>query len=141
MTEQNQANAWERGGASERRSPELPTSGRPSKVCNRLLIVRCFLSVLGYFRASQVTLVVKNLPANAGDGRGMGAIPGSRRSPGGEHGIPLQYSCLENPTDRGAWRATVQGVAESEAAWHTGTVLFQTKGNLTDTPFPNQFSA
>ena len=41
-------------------------------------------------------------------------IPGSGRSPGGEHGNPLQYSCLENPLDRGAWRATVIGVAESD---------------------------
>ena len=49
---------------------------------------------------------------NAGDIRDMGSIPGSGRSPGGEHGNPLQYSCLENPMDRGAWQATVLGVAE-----------------------------
>jgi len=55
--------------------------------------------------ASQVALVVKNLPANAGDVRNMGSIPGLGRSPG-EHGNPLQYSCLENPMDRGAWQAT-----------------------------------
>ena len=48
--------------------------------------------------------VVKNLPANAGD---MSSIPGSGRSPGGENGNPLQYSCLENSMDRGAWQATV----------------------------------
>ena len=47
--------------------------------------------------ASQVALVVKNLPANAGDIRDAGSIPGSRRSPEGGHGDPLQYSCLENP--------------------------------------------
>ena len=47
--------------------------------------------------------MVKNLPANAGDTGDMGSIPGSGRSPGGGHGSPLQYSCLENPTDRGAW--------------------------------------
>ena len=41
------------------------------------------------------------------------AVPGSGRTPGGEHGNPLQYSCLENPVDRGAWRATVHGVAKS----------------------------
>ena len=51
---------------------------------------------------------VKNLPAKAGDIRDMGSIPGSGRSPGGGHGNPLQYSCLENPMDRGAWWATVQ---------------------------------
>ena len=47
--------------------------------------------------ASQVALVVKNPPANTGDGRDVGLIPGSGRSPGGERGNPLQYSCLENP--------------------------------------------
>ena len=58
--------------------------------------------------------MVKNLPANAGDIIYMGPIPGSRRSPGGGHGIPLQYSCLENPMDREAWWATVHGVAKSQ---------------------------
>ena len=61
---------------------------------------------------SQVGLVVKNSPANAGDVRDMGSIPGSGRSPGGGHGSPLQYSCLENAMDRGAWRATVPGVTK-----------------------------
>ena len=56
----------------------------------------------------------KNLPDNAGDIRGVGLIPGSGRSPGGEHGNPLQYSCLENPMDRGAWWAMVHGVTESD---------------------------
>ena len=50
-------------------------------------------------------LVVKNLPAKAGDAEDVGSIPGSRRSPGEEKGNPLQYSCLENLMDRGAWRA------------------------------------
>ena len=58
--------------------------------------------------------MVKNLPANAGDIRDSGSIPGSGRSPGEEHGNPLQYSCLENPMDRGAWWATVSGVTESD---------------------------
>ena len=49
------------------------------------------------YRASQVALVEKNLPANAGDIRDMGLIPGLGRSPGGGHGNPLQYSCVENP--------------------------------------------
>ena len=52
--------------------------------------------------ACQLLLVVKNSPANAGDLRGMGLIPGWGRSIGGGHGNPLQYSCLENPVDRGA---------------------------------------
>ena len=63
--------------------------------------------------ASQVALVVKNLPANAGDIRDVGSISGSGRSPGGGHGNPLQYSCLENPMDRGAWQATVHRVIKS----------------------------
>ena len=58
--------------------------------------------------------VVKNLPANAGDARDAGLIPGPGRSPRGGNGNPLQYSCLENPTDRGAWWATVHGVAKSQ---------------------------
>ena len=57
--------------------------------------------------------VVKNLPANAEDTRDGDLIPGSGRSPGGGHGNPLQYSTLENPMDRGAWWATVRGVAKS----------------------------
>ena len=60
-----------------------------------------------------VVLVVKNLPANAGDIRDMGSLPGWKRSPEGGHGTPLQYSCLENPMDRGAWWATVHSIAES----------------------------
>ena len=56
--------------------------------------------------------MVKNLPANAGDERDLGSVPGLGRSPGGGHGNPLQYSCLENPMDRGAWQATVDGVAK-----------------------------
>ena len=63
--------------------------------------------------ASQVALVVKNLPANAGDIRDVGLIPGPGRSLGGGRGNPLQYSCLENPMDRGAWWATVYGVTKS----------------------------
>ena len=65
------------------------------------------------FRASQVALVVKNPPANAGVARNVGSIPGLRRSPGEGNGNPLQYSFLENSMDRGAWQATVHGVAKS----------------------------
>ena len=57
--------------------------------------------------------VVKNLPANAGGSRDEGSIPGSGRSPGGGNGNPLQYSCLENPMERGTWWATVHGVTKS----------------------------
>ena len=57
--------------------------------------------------------MVKNLPANAGDIRDAGSIPGSGRSPGGSHGSPLQYSLLETPMDVGAWRTVVCRVAKS----------------------------
>ena len=57
-----------------------------------------------------MALVVKNLPTNAGDVRDEGLTPGLGRSPGGGHGNPLQYSCVENSMDRGAWWATVHGV-------------------------------
>ena len=60
---------------------------------------------------SEVALMVRNLPANAGDTGDAGSIPGLQRSPGGGNGNPLQYSCLENPVDRGAWWVTVHGVA------------------------------
>ena len=64
--------------------------------------------------ASLVVLVVKNLLANPGDIKDADSIPGSGRSPGGGHGNPLQYSCLENPMDRGAWRATEYVVTKSQ---------------------------
>ena len=67
-----------------------------------------------------VVLVLKSLPASAGDSRDAGLIPGSRRSPGEGNGNPLQCSCLKNPTDRGAW-ATVQGVAKSRTRLSTHT--------------------
>jgi len=57
--------------------------------------------------------VVKNPPCNAGNLKDAGLIPGWRRSPGEGHGNPLQYSCLQNPTDRGTWRATVHRIAKS----------------------------
>ena len=63
--------------------------------------------------ASQVALVVKNLPANAGEVRVVSSIPGSGRSPGGGYGNPLRYSCLENSMDRGAWWATIHRVSKS----------------------------
>ena len=65
------------------------------------------------FGASQVALVVKNPPANTGDIRDSGSIPGSGRFPGGGPGNPLQYSCLENPMDRGAWQATAHRASTS----------------------------
>ena len=73
-----------------------------------------FTMYLPHSWASQVVTVVKNLPANAGDATDVGLIPGLGRLPRGGHGNPLQYSCLENPMDTGAWWATVHGVAETQ---------------------------
>ena len=74
-------------------------------------------SVIGWYlsiiRASNVVLVVKNPPATAGGIRDMDLIPGSVRSPGVGNGNPHQFSCLENPMDRGTWSATVHGVAKN----------------------------
>ncbi|XP_060265516.1 coiled-coil domain-containing protein 25 isoform X2 [Ovis aries] len=63
--------------------------------------------------SNQVAKVIKNPPANAGDTRDVGLIPGLGGSPGGRNSNPLQHSCLENPMDRGAWQAAVHGVAKS----------------------------
>ena len=75
----------------------------------------------------QVVLVVKNPSGNTGDIRDKGSIPGWGRSPGGGHGNPLQYFCLENPMDGGAWRAIAHGVAKSQTQLSThasvGTVV------------------
>ena len=65
-------------------------------------------------QAYQVALVVKNLPANAGDIRDVGSIPGLRRSLGEGNSYVVQYSCLENPMDRRVWWATVHSVAKSQ---------------------------
>ena len=87
-----------------------------------------------------MTLVVKDSPAGRRD---MGWIPGSGRSPGGGTGNPLQYSCLENPMDRGAWQAAVHGVTKShnmtEVTWHTAHNNLQSmnpfKGSFTKFPW------
>ena len=65
--------------------------------------------------------MVKNQPATAGDTGDAGSIPESGRAPGEGNGNPLQYSCLGNPMGRGAWWATVHGVAESDTTEHTRT--------------------
>ena len=69
---------------------------------------------ISLIEASQVALVVKNPPANAGDLRDASSVPGLGRCPGGGHGNPLQYSCLENLVKRGAWWATVHGVTQNQ---------------------------
>ena len=78
--------------------------------------------------------MIKNLPANAGDDvRGLGSISGPRRSPGGEGGNPLQYSCLENPMDGGAWRATVHRTAKSRAGLKQLSMQARTQVSLPGT--------
>ena len=77
--------------------------------------------------ASQVVLILKNPPANTGDVRDSSSVPGSGRSLGRGHGCLLQYSCLENPMDRGTWQATVHRVAKSQTqlkqlSTHTHTI-------------------
>ena len=74
--------------------------------------------------ASQGALVVKNPPANAGDTRDEGSILGLGRSPGVGNGNPLQYSCRENPVDRGAWWATVHGRKESDTTEQLSTCTY-----------------
>ena len=80
----------------------------------------CSVSLFGFVWcfviswASQVAMVVENLSANAGDERDMDSVPGSGGSPGEGYGNSLQYSWLENPMDRGAWRATVHGVSKNQ---------------------------
>ena len=71
--------------------------------------------VIMFTTTSQVVQVVKNPRAHAGDIKDAVSIPGLRRSPGEENGNPREYSCLENPIDKGAWRATVYGITKSLA--------------------------
>ena len=75
---------------------------------------KIFRGVLYHNKGFPGDSMVKNLPINAGDIRDAVSSPRLGRSPGGGHGNPLQYSCLENPMDRGVWRATVRGVANSQ---------------------------
>ena len=80
-------------------------------IATRLLVQ---FSMIIDLKGNVVLLVVKNLPANAGYVGDADSVPGSGRSPGKGNNNPLQYSCLENPMDRGAWWAIVHGVAESD---------------------------
>ena len=109
---------------------KLSTSQFPPKIERLEIISLCFLPssspteaewyypfnifpLLSCSRASQVVLVVKNPPANAGGLSDLSSVPGLGRSPGGGHGNPLQYSGLGNSMDRGAWRAAVHGASKS----------------------------
>ena len=92
----------------------LPLHWKKIKARSLVLVWGLFYRVLTSLRVSQVALVVKNPSANAEGIRAVGSIPGLARCPGGGHDNPLQYSCLENPIDRGAWWATVHGAAKCQ---------------------------
>ena len=87
-------------------------------------------------QASQMELVVKNVPASAEDVREVGSVSGLGRSPRGWHGNPLQYSCLENPVDRGAWQAAVPGLqrVRQDGRMHASLFVLLGKVSLTDLP-------
>ena len=87
-----------------------------------------FITVLLITRASQAALVVKNPPDNAGDIRDVGLIPKLGRFPEEGNGNPLQYSCLENPMDRGGWQAIVHGVAKSQTRLKRLSILMMSNG-------------
>ena len=78
------------------------------------LLSSLYLEITPFVLGFPGGIVVKNRPANAEGIRDAGSSPGSGRCPGGGHGNPLQYSCLEKPTDRGVWWATVHWVANSQ---------------------------
>ena len=88
-----------------------------NKLINEKHLEKCLAQIKQSVNLSwgfQVVLVIKNLPASAGDLRDEGSVPESGRSPGGGHGNPLQYSCLDNHMDRGAWWDTVHRVTKSQ---------------------------
>ena len=107
----------------------LPRSSHVKKHRSKWEIIPSTLNLSWRFRpkhlvvwASQVVVVVKNSPANATDIRDVGSISRWGRSPGGGHGYPLQYSCLEIPMDRGDWRATVHGFRKIQTRLNTHTL-------------------
>ena len=81
--------------------------------CTTVLVRIEFGHNYAVLQASLGALLIKNMPASAGDTRDMGSTPGLGKSSGEGNGNPLQYSYLENPMDRGAWSATVHGLTES----------------------------
>ena len=124
----------ETGGGTERQGDHLylfhsVNQSWPSSESNFWDLVMLYVSILRWlYWASQVALAVKNLPSNAGNVRDTGSIPGLGRSPGGGHGNLLQYSCLDNPMDRGAWWATVPGVTESDTTEATSQARMDASG-------------
>ena len=91
---------------------QCPSSHTAYRYNNENFYAHFLWQIIGF--RTMVVLVVKNPPANAGNIRDVGSIPGLGRSPGSEHDNPLQYSCLEHPADRGAWWATVHGITKDQ---------------------------
>ena len=105
---------------SGNRERSYPLSGRHSVLATRpTFYILSYLIII----ASQVALLVKHLPANAGDAKDAGSIPGSGRSPEVGNGNPLQYPCLDNPMDRGSWWATVHGRKELDVTEQLSTAI------------------
>ena len=104
-----------------KKKPKNPPRHRLAlaKVCQLSLLSRTYTNLLGFLDGS----AVKNLPANAGDARDTGSIPGLGKSPRVGNGNPLQYSCLEDFMDRGAWWATGHGVTESRTQLSTSLIV------------------
>ena len=92
-----------------------------SKLFSHELYIYIYTHTHTYIWLSQVALVISNTPANAGDLRDAGSILGSGGSPGGGHGNPLQYSCLENPHRQRSLAATVHEVAQSDTTEQLST--------------------
>ena len=88
----------------------MKTQGKSSLKKRRLFLVYCMIITRGFPGGA----VVKNLPATTGDIGDTGLVPGLGRSPGVGNGNALYYSCLENPMDRGAWRATLHGATNNQ---------------------------
>ena len=119
---------WRLGGRKEK--SEKWNQGLPPP-CHPFLCFSALAAPMGLHRPSQVASVVKDLPANAGDTREASLIPGLGRSPEGGHGNPLQYSCLENLTDKGAWWAIVHGVSKGQ----TQQSMHKTRHGVSETPW------
>ena len=92
---------------------EAGSSNQQNLLSIYYVLISPIYRVLGFPEASESSLVVKNLPAPEGDTRNTSSIPGLGRFPGEGNGNPLQYLCLENPMNRGAWRALVRRVTKS----------------------------
>ena len=119
---------WRPGGRKEKN--EKWNQGLPPP-CHPFLCYSALAAPMGLHRSSQAASVVKDLPANAGDTREASSIPGLGRSPEGGYGNPLQYSCLENLTDEGAWWAIVHGVAKGQ----TQQSMHKTRHGVSEIPW------